>query len=69
MSRQAASEHGSGQVLRDCVAEVIEGRDYLLVPQVRFRAARELEQPIYSRHFEAGQDLYGKPPGCLHSVN
>ena len=34
MSRQAASEHGSGQVLRDRVAEVIEGRDYLLVPQV-----------------------------------
>ena len=61
MSRGAQAVEGSRPLLLNQVADVLEERGYLLVPQVRFRAARELGQPIYARQFEAGQDIYGKP--------
>jgi hypothetical protein len=61
MTRQTEAKDGAEQRFRDCVADVIEQRGYLPVSQERFEAARVLGQPIYSREFEAGPDLYGKP--------
>ena len=42
------------------MADVLNEREYLLVPPVRFFPARELEQPIYTRQCEIGKDIYGK---------
>ena len=60
MNRQARAVEGSRPFLLNGVAKVLEDRGYLLVPQVRFRPARDLGQPIYAKQFEAGQDIYGK---------
>ena len=56
----ATGANRSGRRLEDFVADVLNEREYLLVPPVRFFPARELEQPIYTRQCEIGQDLYGK---------
>lgn len=61
MSPHAKPEGGSEQHLRESVADVLGRRGYLLVPPDRFEVARVLGQPIYTRQFEAGDDLYGKP--------
>ena len=61
MTLRAQAVEGSRPLLLSRVADVLEDRGYLLVPQVRFRPARDLGQPIYARQFEAGQDIYGKP--------
>ena len=39
---------------------MLNEREYLLVPPLRFFPARELEQPIYTRQCEIGKDIYGK---------
>ena len=50
----------SGQRLEAFIADVLNERDYLFVPSVRFFPARELAQPIYTRQCEIGKDIYGK---------
>ena len=56
----ATGANRSGRRLEDFVADVLNEREYLLVPPVRFFPARELEQPIYTRQCEIGKDIYGK---------
>lgn len=48
------------QHLEDFVANILDERGYMFVVSTRFYPARELEQPIYSRQYELGKDIYGK---------
>ena len=51
----------SGRRLEEMVADLLEERDYQrILPSVRGFPARELEQPIYTRQYESGKDIYGK---------
>ena len=57
---QIKGANRSGKRLEDFAADILEERDYLFVPHVRFFPSRELEQPIYTRQCETGKDIYGK---------
>ena len=50
----------AGDRLEDFVADILDERSYRFVPPTRFYPARVLEQPIYTRQFEVGKDIYGK---------
>ena len=57
---QIKGANRSGKRLEDFVADMLEERDYLFVPPVRFFPSLELDQPIYTRQCELGKDIYGK---------
>ena len=50
----------SGGRLEDFVSDILDERNYLFVPPVRFFPCRELEQPVCTRQYETGKDIYGK---------
>ena len=50
----------SGGRLEDFVADVLDERGYRFIPRERFFPVRELEQPIFTRQYEVGKDIYGK---------
>ena len=50
----------SGGRLEDFVADVLDERGYRFIPRERFFPVCELEQPIFTRQYEVGKDIYGK---------
>ena len=50
----------AGDRLEDFVSDILDERRYKFVPPARFFPARSLEQPIYTRQFEVGKDIYGR---------
>lgn len=50
----------SGRRLENFVSEVLEDRDYRYVKPSEFLQEKEKSQPIYTRQFKAGEDIYGK---------
>ena len=60
MTPPVALANRSGQRLEENVSSILEDRDYQFIPSLRFFPARELEQPIYTRQYEVGKDIYGK---------
>ena len=46
--------------MENITADVLDERQYEFVPPIQFFPARELEQPIYTRQYEIGKDIYGK---------
>lgn len=56
----AITIHEYRQRLEDFVANILDEKGYMFVIPTRFYPACELEQPIYSRQYELGKDIYGK---------
>ena len=54
------TRHEYRQRLEDFAANILDDKGYMFVIPTRFYPARELEQPIYSRQYELGKDIYGK---------
>ncbi len=50
----------SGGRLEDFVADILDERGYRFIPRERFFPSRELEQPVFTRQYEMGKDIYGK---------
>ena len=50
----------AGDRLEEFTSDILDERRYKFVPPARFFPARSLEQPIYTRQFEVGKDIYGK---------
>lgn len=49
------------KLLEQFVAENLEEQNYRCVPVTQFYAARVLEQTIYTKKFEVGKSIFGKP--------
>lgn len=56
----AITRRKNRQHLEDFVASILDKRGYMFVIPARFYPACELKQPIYSRQYESGKDIYGK---------
>ena len=55
-----SKKHEYRQQLEDYVANALDKIGYIFVIPARFYPALELEQPIYTRQYEIGKDIYGK---------
>ena len=54
----------TGTVLERFILQRFSDRNYVYVPGNRFRPARYLGQPIYTRRFHVGDSIYGTPQYC-----
>ena len=60
MASPGSGANRSGRRLEAFVADILDERQYRFVPPVRFFPARAMVQPIYTRQYEIGKDIYGK---------
>ena len=54
----------NGQLMEKQIEMILLHHKYAEIPKYRFRAARYLRQPIFSKQFHLGQSIYGTDLFC-----
>src|SRR5215210_6062166 len=51
----------TGNSLEQFVLHILDDKDYEFIPQKKFLAACDLEQPLYTKQIYIGNSIYGRP--------